>query len=69
MDRKDASRGTDLRMKKPETRGERNAGDSAFDTCRLHRAMSAFKGDPKDICSRRVLLSPALVAIADKVIE
>jgi hypothetical protein len=26
-----------------------------FATCQLNRAMSAFKGDPEDICSDRVL--------------
>jgi hypothetical protein len=28
-----------------------------FETCRLHRAMSAFESNPEDICSHWVLLS------------
>jgi hypothetical protein len=28
-----------------------------FETCRLHRAMSAFRGNPEEICSGWVLLS------------
>jgi hypothetical protein len=29
---------------------------ATFETGRLHRAMSAFEGNPEDICSDRVLL-------------
>jgi hypothetical protein len=32
-----------------------------FATCQLHRAMSAFRGNPEDICSDRVL--PTLTPI------
>ncbi len=35
----------------------RESGDGTFETCRLHRAMSAFRGNPEDICSHWVLLS------------
>jgi Domain of unknown function (DUF1330) len=33
------------------------SGFGTFDTCRLHWAMSAFRGNPEDICSHGVLLS------------
>ncbi len=36
---------------------DRTSALGTFETCRLHRAMSAFESNPEDICSHWVLLS------------